>query len=621
MSRRRRTAATLAISVTVPLLAVACTHVQPGPQGNASAFLSDWAAKNWQGMRQLSDAPPADFTTVNQAAFTDLGVSKASFTLGTLTTSANTATGPVTEHLTLAGAGALTISTSLHLTLDQKGTWLVDWTPSVIDPRLKAGDHFSVQTVWDQRAEILGANGTALATHGQSVIVGVEGQRIKNAQTVASALEGAGATAAQVQTALASAKAHPAYFEPVFTVSQARYQQLEPTIYPIPGTVFQETGSWQAITPGLSNGLVGTMGQVTAQELKQLGPDYNAQNVVGQNGIEWSQERQLAGTPGYTVTIANAAGATVSTINTTAPVAGKNVQTTIVPADQEAAEAALSGEKQIAALVAVNATNGDVLAADSVNIGSYDIAVDGGYAPGSTFKILDSTALIERGLSPSSPASCPNTITEDGELFHNAEGDGPVSTMLAAFTESCNTAFIGLTTQYLQPTDFTKVAAQYDIGKAVNIGVPENPGSVPLPADGADQAATAIGQAAVAVNPLNMAIVAAGVDTGTVHEPTLITGGDPGPTSTLPAAVVSGLHTMMLAVVQSGTAAGTGLPSGTYAKTGTAEVGTANDLKIDAWLAGFNGNIAFAALVIDSPGNGGPTCGPIVAKFLNSIGA
>jgi len=572
-------------------------------------------------MRQLTDAPAADFTAVNQAAFTDLGVKSATFTAGTPTTSNNTASEPVTEHLTLAGLGTLVIKTELHLTENRQGTWLVNWSPSVIDPQLKAGDHLSVQTEWDRRAEILGANGTPLATHGESVIIGVEGQRIKNAQQVSAALEAAGGTASQVQAAMADAKVNPTYFEPVFTVSMARYQQLEPTIYPIPGTVFETTSSWQAITPGLADGIVGQMGPVTAQELKELGPEYDAQNVVGQSGLQWSQERRLAGTPGYTVTVDNAAGATVATIDTVAPVAGKNVQTTIDPADQEAAESALSGEKQIAALVAVNATNGDILAADSVNIGDFDVALDGGYAPGSTFKILDATALIEHGLSPSSPASCPNTITEDGELFHNAEGDAPVSTMLAAFTESCNTAFIGLTSQNLQPSDFTKVAAQYDIGKAVNIGVAEDAGSVPLPTDGADQAATSIGQAAVAVNPLDMAMVAAAVDTGTVHEPTLVTGGAPASASTLPAAVVSGLHTMMLSVVQSGTAAGTGLPAGTYAKTGTAEVGPASNLKINAWLVGFNGDIAFAALVIDSPGDGGPTCGPLVAKFLTAIGA
>jgi hypothetical protein len=35
---------------------------------------------------------------------------------------------------------------------------------------------------------------------------------------------------------------------------------------------------------------------------------------------------------------------------------------------------------------------------------------------------------------------------------------------------------------------------------------------------------------------------------------------------------------------------------------------------------GFKGNVAFAALVVNSGGNGGPTCGPIVAKFLNALG-
>ena len=76
---------------------------------------------------------------------------------------------------------------------------------------------------------------------------------------------------------------------------------------------------------------------------------------------------------------------------------------------------------------------------------------------------------------------------------------------------------------------------------------------------------------------------------------------------------------MMASVVANGTAAGQGLPAGTFAKTGTAQYGTTSPLKIDAWLIGFKGDIAFAALVVNSTGNGGPTCGPIVAKFLNAI--
>ena len=91
------------------------------------------------------------------------------------------------------------------------------------------------------------------------------------------------------------------------------------------------------------------------------------------------------------------------------------------------------------------------------------------------------------------------------------------------------------------------------------------------------------------------------------------------PARQLPAPVVSDLHEMMASVVTRGTAAGQGLPAGTYAKTGTAQYRTTKPLKLDAWLMGFKGDIAFAALVVNSAGNGGPTCGPIVAKFLSGL--
>lgn len=71
-----------------------------------------------------------------------------------------------------------------------------------------------------------------------------------------------------------------------------------------------------------------------------------------------------------------------------------------------------------------------------------------------------------------------------------------------------------------------------------------------------------------------------------------------------------------------GPAAGTGLPSGTHAKTGTAQYGTGAKLKIDAWLMGYDGDIAFAIVVQDSGGlNGGPLDGPIIARFLSALGS
>ncbi|HZR52709.1 MAG TPA: penicillin-binding transpeptidase domain-containing protein [Streptosporangiaceae bacterium] len=548
MRYRGAAAATAALTVTVTLLTAACSSPMPGPRGDATAFLNAWARQDWGAMRALTQAPPANFEAVNQAAFTALGVRQATFAQGFLDQSDQsdaTASELVTERLQLNGLGQLTVDTTLHLTQQQNGKWLVNWTPSTIVPQLKPGDRLRIQTFWPHRGQILAANGTPLAV--------------------------------------------------------------------------KEHHQWQAITAGLADGMVGTMGPVTAQELKRLGAPYQHQNVVGQSGLQAGEERRLAGSPGATITVVNSAGATVSTIRSYPAQPGKNVRTTIDLRAQQAAEAALASEKKTAALVAVDARTGEVLAAASVNAG-YDAALAGGFPPGSTFKILDSTALIERGLTPESAASCPKTITEDGEVFHNAEGDGPVSTVLQAFTESCNTAFIGLVANDLNDAQIEAAAAQYRIGKAMHLGLDAFPGSVPKPKDGADLAATSIGQGRVLMAPLDMAMVAAAVDTGTVHAAKLVNGTTTTAAAKLPSAVVNSLHTMMASVVSSGTAAGTGLPAGTYAKTGTAEYGTTKPLKLDAWLVGFHGDIAFAAVVVDSPGDGGPTCGPIVARFLSSLG-
>ncbi len=592
----------------------------PGPQDTGSAYLSDWSRQDWAGMKGLVTDPPADFTSVNQAAFTGLTVQKASFTGGPVTTKDSTAREPVTEKLQLKGLGTITLKTTLRLK-KVSGKWLVSWAPSTITPKLGAKDKLSVQLTWPARAAILGANGQALTSQASNVTIGVEGSRIKDAASLTKALVTAGATQQQASGAISAAQAHPSFFEPVFTVSQARYQQLKPTVYPLPGTVFESSAAQQATTPGLSSGIVGTVGAVTAEELKNLGGAYNASSVVGQTGLEASAEKQLAGTPTAAAQVVTAKGAPVATLATLAGHAGTPVKTTIDAGVQNAAEAALSGEKKSAALVAVDASTGDLLAVANVNAGGYDQAVLGGFPPGSTFKVLTSTALIGKGLTPSSAASCPKTATVDGEVFNNAEGEGQVSDLLHAFAQSCNTAFIQLATGKLQAPDFPAVAAQYRLGQAIAMGTPAFAGSVPEPKDQADLAATSIGQGRVLVSPLNMAMVAAAVDTGTVRAPRLVTGApdDSAATSQLPANVVSDLHQMMAQVVASGTAAGQGLPGGTDAKTGTAEYGTSKPLKIDAWLMGFKGNVAFAVLVTNSSGNGGPTDGPIAAKFLNHL--
>src|ERR1700689_2781590 len=120
-----------ATAVATGLMMAALRACSSGPQPGttASAFLVDWANQDWAGMRAAVPDPPADFAAVNQAAFGNLSVHRASFSAGTLDTSGSTANEPFAERLTLAGIGTITISSELHLVKSQ-GQGLIRWTPA-----------------------------------------------------------------------------------------------------------------------------------------------------------------------------------------------------------------------------------------------------------------------------------------------------------------------------------------------------------------------------------------------------------------------------------------------------------------------------------------------------------
>jgi cell division protein FtsI/penicillin-binding protein 2 len=624
----RRLTATVAAVVAAVALA-ACGGSSSTPQSTLHRYLTAWSHGDWAAMRKLVATPPATFTTANAAAFSALGVKAASFTAGRVAAKGAKAHASVTQTYALPLVGAWRTATTVNL-VQRNGIWKVAWTPATINPALHGTERLATIEDWPARAGITGAGGAPLIAAQHLVNVGLVGSRIKNAKSVGADLVAAGATPAQVQATLAQAKAHPTFFEPVFQISQTRFEQLKAqpgphNVYAVPGTQFQQATARSAITPQLAAHLVGTVGPITADQLKALGPPYDASSQVGQTGLEYAAERRLAGTPTTKVIVETSAGALVRTLASFHGKPGRPLSTTLDPRVQRAAESALAGVHHNVAMVAMRASTGQVLAvvSDPTSV-AYNQALQGAYPPGSTFKVLISAALIQKGLSPASPASCPPSVTVDGEVFHNAEGDQPVSTVDGAFTESCNTAFIGLATSHLRAADFPAVANLFGLGRTPHMGLTAFDANVPAPSGQADLAASAIGQGRVTFSPLGMATVAAAIDSGSVRAPRLVDGApdDRIPASPLPSAVTSGLRLMTGHVVASGTAAGTGLPADAHAKTGTAQYEAGGKLKLDAWLMGYDGDIAFAIVVQDSGGvNGGPLDGPIIAKFFNALGA
>jgi cell division protein FtsI/penicillin-binding protein 2 len=504
--------------------------------------------------------------------------------------------------------------------------WRVQWSPAVIHPGLRAGDTLINETVTPDRAVILGAGDRPIVSEQPVVNVGVEPSRVKNLQQLVGQL----ATLLQIDPAALAARVKastPDAFVDVITLRQADYDRLKAQLQPLPGTVFQTGQLPLAPTHDFARALLGTVGPVTADLIKQHPGRYRVGEQVGLSGIQAQYNQQLAGTEGSRVVLRRAPGSAAAdvTLLSVAAHQGQPLKTTLDPTVQEAADTALAGQPKPSALVAIRVSTGDVLAvANGPNGGAYDLALTGQAPPGSTFKVVTTLALLEGGLAPDTPVACEPTITVNGRSFHNAEQESfgliPFHT---DFARSCNTAFVSLAPR-LSADSLQRAASSLGIGVPTGLGVPAYAGSVPVDTDPVDRAASAFGQGRVLTSPLAITTATASVARGARISPRLVLGLTPsatdGAATALPAGPIDTLRQLMREVVTSGTgtalAAVPGAP--VFGKTGTAEYGSGPNPPSHAWFTGWQGDIAFGVFVQGGE-FGGDTAAPIAARFLTVL--
>jgi len=319
--------------------------------------------------------------------------------------------------------------------------------------------------------------------------------------------------------------------------------------------------------------------------------------------------------------------ATGKTVRTEASFGGEDtagddgpVRTTLDATWQSAAERALAeADGKNASLVALRVDDGEILAVANSPASGFNRAVSGTYAPGSTWKLVTSSALLLKGaVAPDDVVDCPKYLTV-GKRFQNVEtSEHPDATFRKDFTESCNTAFISLRGK-LADAELGEVAKKYfGVGQTWHVGVPSYDGSVPVPRDATEKAASMIGQGRVQANPLIMASVTATAVSGTFHQPTLVAGTeDTTATTPLPPKVVTQLRELMRATVTEGTARVlAGLPGEIGAKTGTAEVSDEQDN--NGWLVAHRGDVAIAC-VVEEGVTGGGSAGPVIRSLLSAV--
>ena len=589
----------------------------------ATAFAAAWQGGRLESVA-YAGAAPADVQRASAALTKGLAGARPTVRLGALTRSGDTAAGSARVSWALPGTGAWEYDVPLRL--ERSGErWAVRATSpeqSMFAP-VPATSTLRLKRVPAKRGEVLGPAGKAIVTERPVVDVGVQPARVKGDPTqLATTLAGVvGVQAAPLAARIKAAGSNA--FVDVITLRRSDYDPLRAKLKPLPGVVFRERTQSLGPTRDFARALLGSVGPVTAEMVAAGKGRYAAGDSAGLSGLQRRYDERLGGRAGVTLLAVGASGGPIQEVFARPPTAGQAVTVTLDPAVQQAADGALAGASGEAALVAVDVQTGAVLAVANSPASGLNRALVGRYPPGSTFKVVSTLALLGKGLQPGQTVSCPPTATVQGRVFRNYEGErfGAVP-FRTDFTQSCNTAFVGLSSR-LDDDDLTTTALALGIGAPWSLGVDAYSGSVPRTQSPVDKAAATFGQGRVLVSPLALAVATASVARGSYLAPTLVTepapAARPGPVP-LPAAQVATLRSLMREVVTSGT--GTALRSvpgaPVSAKTGTAEFGAASPPLTHAWITGWQGDVAFAVFV-GTGKSGGTVAGPVAARFLTGL--
>jgi penicillin-binding protein 2 len=418
-------------------------------------------------------------------------------------------------------------------------------------------------------------------------------------------------------------------------------------------------------TPG-GRAFVHIVGRVRQERRTVAPPEGEAEELpvtVGRSGLEARFELELCGEPGWVKLRREPRDREQEVLERYRPIPGLDIQLTIATADQELALNALHGA--YGAFVVIEASTGAVLAlasAPSYEPGDYgrlfgklneqrkrnggrwprhhalkEAACRDFYAPGSVMKPITAVAALTAGVAdPSTSVTCEH-------YFANRRGQplsvlkcngthGPLD-LEGALVRSCNIYFQTLMRTMIEKElfpHFEATAHHFGLGRPTGLEIEPRRfvDTFGLGTTWAEWILCSIGQGQIQVSPAQMARAYAGLASGQLPELHLVArvGGRPTVVRRAPLGVPdSALETVRTAlrkVPRTGTARGYGLERWRIAcKTGTAERRASNN----AWMAGFapaqarRPAIAFAMVVLETPGHGADACGPRLAEFFRAF--
>ncbi len=377
----------------------------------------------------------------------------------------------------------------------------------------------------------------------------------------------------------------------------------------------------------------------------------------------------LRGLPGYSLVRVDHLGIVRETIVARLePRHGNNVILTLDSRAQRIAEEVLQG--YCGALVLLNASNGDVIAAASApgydlgffspyiradyyaqlrndpNRPLYNRAFQGNYTPGSILKPLVALAFLNSGVNPAEETVCDGSTTILGITTRCASrnGHGPVN-LRRALAKSCNDYMMEHSLK-VKLGPIAETLRQAGIGQKTGIGPAEIAGTFPssenkkalqrLAWNSYDTGLLSIGQGTITLSPLQAALYTAAIaNGGKLFRPHLVR------------KVVDGLGNPLferrpevrnrldavpgaLELIRAGMYDVVNTPDGSgrraqvpglaiFGKTGSAEVGPVNNRFKTTWFISFvtyKGQTYSCCIMLDRGDSGGTSVAPLTAEFF-----
>lgn len=464
--------------------------------------------------------------------------------------------------------------------------------------------------------------------------------------------DGLGVTVDDIQQQLDAATALP-HFQPIVIkpeASQADIAFIESHRADIPVLEMLMVHRRRYPRGGFMAHVSGYVGEVSSDQIEESNGRYKPGDIVGKAGLERQYNDQLMGVDGMRRSVVNSVGREVGRLEQTDAVPGKPIRLTIDYDLQLVAEEALVGKK--GAVVAIDPKSGEVLAMASqpsydpndfaIRISKeewqqlnedperplLDRAIQAQLAPGSVFKIVMATAMLESKALPADyHVFCPGSAEFYGRVFHDwdKKGHGEMN-VHDAIVHSCDVFFYNVGKQ-IGIDRISFYAGNLGLGHKTGVDLPgEETGVMPSEAwkervfhqkwYPGETISVAIGQGAIAVTPIQVAYMIGGIVTGgRFHQPHLLLTDKAAPEIDFPISdsTVNSVTEGMYGVVNEpgGTASASKLPGiELCGKTGSAQVisnqglartGKHADLRDNAWFVGFapreNPEILVAVLV------------------------